>query len=418
MPAAPVRVADRGTASAHRSRRRPHPAGLGRGAPLAAEHPSRVHVRRGLLRQGRQGHRRRPRRHRAGRCAGRPATKSRGRTRRWASSRSPPASSLFGDRAFGWRFPAVLAGLVILACVYPLARRLRAYAVLGPRRPALRRGGHAGHRAVAHRHPGHLRRRLDGPLRPARLALRPGRSSAALAAALRGRRRTGRWPRSGREASLCWRPGSSSSPRGGATGGRPSPRRRASRSRRSPPSAAGRQPRAAAAEGARPAGRAPSATAPDAGASARPPDGVSPTASSRHCPRSALSCSCRRSSTSPATPSTSPTATRWPTGGSSSARCTSSGFTCRRSTAYASVAPSWIVDYRPVWYYFTGTTRVSRRRRHRQPLPVVGGDPRASRGARLGPACDAPRCSCPRPPSSSCCTCRGSRPRAPRSSTT
>ncbi len=31
---------------------------------------------------------------------------------------------LFGDRAFGWRFPAVIAGLVMLACVYPLARRL------------------------------------------------------------------------------------------------------------------------------------------------------------------------------------------------------------------------------------------------------------------------------------------------------
>ena len=31
---------------------------------------------------------------------------------------------LFGDRAFGWRFPSVIAGLVILACVYPLARRL------------------------------------------------------------------------------------------------------------------------------------------------------------------------------------------------------------------------------------------------------------------------------------------------------
>ena len=31
---------------------------------------------------------------------------------------------VFGDRAFGWRLPAVLAGLVILACVYPLARRL------------------------------------------------------------------------------------------------------------------------------------------------------------------------------------------------------------------------------------------------------------------------------------------------------
>ena len=31
---------------------------------------------------------------------------------------------LFGDRAFGWRLPAVIAGLMMLACVYPLARRL------------------------------------------------------------------------------------------------------------------------------------------------------------------------------------------------------------------------------------------------------------------------------------------------------
>ena len=31
---------------------------------------------------------------------------------------------VFGDRAFGWRFPAVVAGLVMLALVYPLARRL------------------------------------------------------------------------------------------------------------------------------------------------------------------------------------------------------------------------------------------------------------------------------------------------------
>jgi dolichyl-phosphate-mannose--protein O-mannosyl transferase len=31
---------------------------------------------------------------------------------------------LFGDRAFGWRLPAVIAGLAMLACVYPLARRL------------------------------------------------------------------------------------------------------------------------------------------------------------------------------------------------------------------------------------------------------------------------------------------------------
>ncbi len=32
--------------------------------------------------------------------------------------------ALFGDRSFGWRLPAVLAGIGILACVYPLGRRL------------------------------------------------------------------------------------------------------------------------------------------------------------------------------------------------------------------------------------------------------------------------------------------------------
>ena len=31
---------------------------------------------------------------------------------------------VFGDRPFGWRLPAVLAGLGVLACVYPLGRRL------------------------------------------------------------------------------------------------------------------------------------------------------------------------------------------------------------------------------------------------------------------------------------------------------
>jgi dolichyl-phosphate-mannose--protein O-mannosyl transferase len=31
---------------------------------------------------------------------------------------------LFGDRAFGWRLPSVVAGMVLLACVYPVARRL------------------------------------------------------------------------------------------------------------------------------------------------------------------------------------------------------------------------------------------------------------------------------------------------------
>ena len=31
---------------------------------------------------------------------------------------------LFGDRSFGWRIPAVVAGIALLACVYPLGRRL------------------------------------------------------------------------------------------------------------------------------------------------------------------------------------------------------------------------------------------------------------------------------------------------------
>ena len=32
--------------------------------------------------------------------------------------------ALFGDRPFGWRFPSVVAGLALLGCVYPIARRL------------------------------------------------------------------------------------------------------------------------------------------------------------------------------------------------------------------------------------------------------------------------------------------------------
>jgi dolichyl-phosphate-mannose-protein mannosyltransferase len=32
--------------------------------------------------------------------------------------------ALFGDRAFGWRLPGVVAGVALLACVYPLGRRL------------------------------------------------------------------------------------------------------------------------------------------------------------------------------------------------------------------------------------------------------------------------------------------------------
>ena len=70
--------------------------------------------------------------------AGRPATRSRGRTRRWASSPSPPASVLFGDRAFGWRLPAVVAGIVHARLRVPPGTPARPGAALGAARPAVR----------------------------------------------------------------------------------------------------------------------------------------------------------------------------------------------------------------------------------------------------------------------------------------
>ncbi len=50
---------------------------------------------------------------------------------------------------------------------------------------------------------------------------------------------------------------------------------------------------------------------------------------------------------------------------------------------YASIAPTWIVVYRPVWYYFQGTADdLPRRRRHAQPVPLVVRDAVAAPRAR------------------------------------
>ena len=108
---------------------------------------------------------------------------------------------LFGDRAFGWRLPAVIAGLVMLALRLPAGAPPRPAAAVGADRPRVRGRRPARHRAVAHRHARRLRRRLDRALHPARAALRPGRAPQALARALRRRRAAWPWPPSGRAAS-------------------------------------------------------------------------------------------------------------------------------------------------------------------------------------------------------------------------
>ena len=67
---------------------------------------------------------------------------------------------LFGDRSFGWRLPAVIAGIGLLACVYPLGRRLGLsppWALIALVFAAADTFG----MAVAHRDARRLRRRLD-----------------------------------------------------------------------------------------------------------------------------------------------------------------------------------------------------------------------------------------------------------------
>ena len=171
--------------------RRRHPAGLGGVRLWQLGTPAELHVRRDLLRQGRQGNRRRARRAQGLPSAGRPATRSPGRTPRWASSRSPPASccSATAPSAGGCRqwSPASCSS----AAVYPLATTAGAAAALGAPGAAVRRRRHARHRAVAHRHARRVRGGLDGALHPLRAALRPGRAATRLAPRLRRRGRHG-----------------------------------------------------------------------------------------------------------------------------------------------------------------------------------------------------------------------------------
>ena len=83
---------------------------------------------------------------------------------------------IFGDRSFGWRIPAVIAGMAMLALVYPLARRLGLpppWALIALRSG---RGRSVRHRPVAHRHARRVRGDVDGAVHLPRPQVRPGRA--------------------------------------------------------------------------------------------------------------------------------------------------------------------------------------------------------------------------------------------------
>ena len=251
-----ARTADARTPTPHRRPRPPprlrpgggaHPARLDGAPPVAAQHPRGDDVRRDLLRQGRQGHRRRPRGHRRAVPLG----------RRGRGVVAPPGDGQVRHRR---RHPPVRRPLVRLAAAgrdrrrRPAGLRLparppaRPLASLGAARPALRRRRPARGGAVAHRDPRHLHRRVDRALRPARAPLRAGRLEDALALRRRGRRRHGarhqvvRRPRARRRRAHHPRRLAAAAPGG--------PARRGSRGRRR---AAGR----GAGRRGRPAGRRP-----------------------------------------------------------------------------------------------------------------------------------------------------------------
>ena len=73
----------------------------------------------------------------------------------------------------------------------PAGTEARPLPAVGAARTPLRRCGPARHRPIAHRHPRHLHRGLDGRVRPVRAPLRPGRVAHALAPRLRRRGRHG-----------------------------------------------------------------------------------------------------------------------------------------------------------------------------------------------------------------------------------
>ena len=179
----------------------------------APRHARGDDVRRDLLRQGRQGHRRRSRGHpRAVPVGGR--------------RRSLLAASRDGQDRHRGRHPAVRRPLVRLAAAGRHRRhgsaglRVPARATagtlppMGAHRAAVRRRRPPGRRAVPHRHARHLHRRVVGGLHPLHPALRAGRVADAVALRVRRRRRHGAWPPSGRAAWPSSRRCSSSSPPG------------------------------------------------------------------------------------------------------------------------------------------------------------------------------------------------------------
>ena len=219
---------------------------------------------------------------------------------------------LFGDNAVGWRFASALAGLAYAGRRLPAGAAARPRARLGAPGPGAGGSRHAGHRPVAHSHARHLRRPLDRALPAVHPALRAGRPPDALAGA-RGRRRR---PRPGHQ--VVGRLRAAGVARAALPPEEP-PRRR----RRIPVRGRGRCEQG-----------------------------------ERRSRRSPCSSSSPSACTWPATGSTSPPGTRGRSGANCSARWLEFNFHLHATHTYASLAPTWIADYRPVWYYFVSKNEV------------------------------------------------------------
>ena len=249
---------------------------------------------------------------------------------------------LFGDRSFGWRLPAVIAGIGILACVYPLGRRLGLSPPWALLALLFAAADPLGHRAVAHRDARRLHRRVDGALHPPGAALRPGRLAHALALRLRRRRRHGASAPSGPARSPSSPLRSSSSSPGWRSAARSDARPRTPATRRRDR----REPRGTAPSARRSYRLDAEAVAP---ARAR---GLRVAPHRRH--GRALSSPCRSLVYLLSYTQYFLTGHTLADFRELHRQMMTFNLNLKATHTYASLAPTWIVDYRPVWYYFEG----------------------------------------------------------------
>ena len=251
---------------------------------------------------------------------------------------------LFGDRSFGWRLPAVIAGIGLLACVYPLGRRLGLSPPWAAPRPAASRpptrSASTQSRIAT----------LDmfiavWTVLCVLLALRyvqDGWRTRWLLLVRRRRRHGGRHQvvrRAGASSPRCSSsssPGSCSGARHGAQRGRRSRRTRRRTKRVAGPHArphAGLTPRCRGGAPATPAGSAGRRIALVLAALVALPVAIYLLSYTQYFLHGHTGGRLRR--TAPADESIF-------------------NLSLKATHTYASLAPTWIIDYRPVWYYFEG----------------------------------------------------------------